>query len=229
MKDFNKKLNEWSNKVVKYCHEIATNPDYEMNLSFFAFQSIPKEKPDLLILGINPANSFTYPDQYNNPIWGLIADKQMTPDVFIQANPVFQNHNTWVLWKNLSKSFSDVQMNKILANSMYMNYVYFNTPDIATLLNKKHGKEVFNKCGEFSLELITDIIKPKQILCLGTEGCFDKLPITNKECLLKGNKRLLLKGKLLDFYIYGIPHTSGSITSDADRKQIGELLKKNFC
>jgi hypothetical protein len=200
-----------------------------MNLTFYAFQSAPKENPDLLILGINPAGEYTYSDLYNNPAWGLTIEKQMTADVLLKENPFFHNHETWTIWKNLCKSFTNERMNNILNSSMYMNFVYFNTPNIDILLSKKHGTEVFNKCRDFSLELITNIIRPKQILCLGTGGCFDKLSIIHKEVLLADGKRLLVKGKLLDIPIYGIPHPSGARTSDDNRKRIGELLRKDFC
>jgi hypothetical protein len=229
MTDFDKKLSEWSNKVVNYCHDKATNPEYNLDLSFYAFQSAPKERPELLLLGINPGREYSYADQFNNPIWGLTGDKQMTAERFIQANPMFHNHNTWALWKNLSKSFNSERMNDILSSSMYMNFIYFNTIKIENLLAKKGGKDVYGKCRDFSLELISDIIKPKQILCLGTGGCFDILPIKDKESLLENKKRLLLKGKLSGITIYGIPHPSGSITSDEDRKRIGELLSTGFC
>jgi hypothetical protein len=229
MDNYNDKLREWSNKVVNYCHTMATNPEYNLDLSFFAFQSLPKESPELLILGINPGREFTYADQFNNPIWGLTVEKKMTAEVFEKANPMFHNHDSWTLWKNLSKSFESDTMKDILSNSMYMNFIYFNTVKVENLLAKKGGKEVYDMCRNFSLELISEIIKPKQILCLGTGGCFDILPIKDKENLLVDKKRLLLRGKLSNIPIYGIPHPSGSITSDADRKRIGELLRKDFC
>lgn len=228
MTDFDKKLREWSNKVVNYCHDKATNPEYDLDLSFYAFQSAPKESPELLLLGINPGREYNYADQFNNPIWGLIDEKRMSAEVFVQANPLFHNHKTWTLWKNLSKSFESDRMNDILSNSMYMNFIYFNTVKIENLLAKKGGKEVYDMCRDFSLELIWDIIKPKQILCLGTGGCFDILPIKDKENLLVDKKRLLVKGRLSSIPIYGIPHPSGSITSDADRKRIGELLRQDI-
>lgn len=228
MTDFEKKLSEWSNKVVNYCHEIATNPEFNLNLSFYAFQSEPKESPELLILGINPGREFSYADQFNNPIWGLINDKQMTAEVFRKANPLFHDHKSWTLWKNLSKSFIDDTMNEMLSNSMYMNFIYFNTVKVEDLLAKKGGKMVYDMCRNFSIELISDIIKPKYILCLGTGGCFDRLPIKKSEKMLADKKRLLVKGEFSNIPIYGIPHPSGSITSDADRKRIGELLKKEF-
>lgn len=228
MTDFEKKLTEWSNKVVNYCHDIAINPEFDLDLSFYAFQSEPKESPELLILGINPGREFTYADQFNNPIWSLVNDKRMTAEVFRNANPLFHNHKTWTLWKNLSKSFSDDVMNEILSNSMYMNFIYFNTVKVENLLAKKGGKMVYDMCRDFSIELISDVIKPKHILCLGTGGCFDILPIKNKEKMLVDKKRLLVKGELSNIPIYGIPHPSGSITSDVDRKRIGELLKMDF-
>jgi len=229
MTDFDKKLREWSIKVVNYCHEMATNPDYNLDLSFYAFQSAPKESPELLLLGINPGREYTYADQFNNPIWGLKDEKKMSAEVFVKANPVFHNHDSWKLWKNLSKSFESDRMKDILANSMYMNFIYFNTAKVENLLAKKGGREVYNMCRNFSLELILEIIKPKQILCLGTGGCFDILPIKDEENLLVDKKRLLIKGKLSNIPIYGIPHPSGSITSDDDRKRIGKLLRKDFC
>ena len=229
MDNYNDKLREWSNKVVNYCHEMATNPEYNLDLSFYAFQSVPKERPELLVLGINPGEENSYGSQFNNPIWGLTEGKKMTAEVFEKSNPVFHNHDTWRLWKNLSKSFDGDRMNAILSNSMYMNFIYFNTIKVENLLAKKGGKEVYAMCRNFSLELISEIIKPKQILCLGTGGCFDILPIKDKENLLVDKKRLLIKGKLSNIPIYGIPHPSGSRTSDADRKRIGELLRKDFC
>lgn len=229
MTHFAKRLREWSNKVVTYCHEKATNPAYKLDLSFYAFQSVPKESPELLLLGINPGREYTYAEQFNNPIWGLTKEKKMTAEVFEKGNPEFNTHNTWMLWKNLSKSFESDKMKDILSNSMYMNFIYFNTIKIENLLAKKGGKEVYDICRNFSLELISEIIKPKQILCLGTSGCFDILPIEDRENLLVDKKRLLIKGKLSSIPIFGIPHPSGSITSDDDRKRIGELLRKDFC
>lgn len=228
MTNFDKRLSEWGNKAANYCHEKATNPEYDLDLSFYAFQSTPKESPELLLLGINPGREYKYADQFNNPIWGLTEEKRMSAKVFVQANPLFHQHTTWLLWRNLSKSFDNERMTGILSNSMYMNFIYFNTVNVNNLLAKKGGKDVYEMCRTFSLELISDIIKPKQILCLGTGGCFDILPIKDKKTLLMDRKRLLVKGKLSNIPIYGIPHPSGSRTSDADRKRIGKLLEENF-
>jgi hypothetical protein len=153
----------------------------------------------------------------------------MTPEVFAKGNPCFHTLEKWPIWQNLIKSFSDPQMNILLSNSMYMNMVYFNSKNIQDLLNKKHGREVINKCREFSVELITKVIKPKQILCLGTQDCFDQLKLNNKEVVWKKRIRLLVKGELFNIPVYGIPHPSGKVrVLDEDRKQIGELLKINL-
>lgn len=218
---------EWSNKAVASCHRLATNTELDLNLSFFAFQSIPKVNPDLLILGINPGNEFTYSDQYNNPGWGL-DESGMNAEIFMNGNPFSQDYENWLIWKNLRKSFIGEKMNNMLTNSMYMNFIYFNSLNIESLLQKKGGFEAFNNCRDLSVELINNIIKPKYIICLGTADCFDKLPLTEKECLLKDKKRLLLKGKLSGIQVFGIPHPSGSITSDADRRNIGDLLNLNL-
>jgi hypothetical protein len=236
MDNFDQKLLAWSDDVVKYCHSIATNPQYDMDLAFFAFQSAPKEKPDLLILGINPGGKdgvSNYEGQYSNSIWGLTDKNEMTPEVFAKGNPCFHTLEKWPIWQNLIKSFSDLQMNNLLSNSMYMNMVYFNSKTIRDLIDRNHGMKAFNKCRDFSVDLITKVIKPKQILCLGTAGCFGKLPYTDYKCLLKNEKiRLVIKGKLSNIPVYGIPHPTGnrvnSKLSPEDRIEIGEVLKNEF-
>ncbi|WP_299581680.1 hypothetical protein [uncultured Sunxiuqinia sp.] len=227
MSEFKANILEWSRNVVAYCHEVAMTPEYDMDLSFYAFQSLPKEQPELLILGINPAEQFSYADQYENPVWHLTEAKQMTPEVLLAGNPFYHEHKNWTIWKNLQKSFAQQEMQQILEESMYMNFVYFNSPNIEDLLNRRYGATAFKKCAEFSLGLITRIVKPKNILCLGTAGCFDYLPITSNgdSCLLRDSRRLLLKGKLDDIKAFGIPHPSGAHLADKKRVQIGEILK----
>jgi hypothetical protein len=228
MTNYERRLMEWSNKVVNYCHDKATNPDYNLDLSFHAFQSVPKESPELLLLGINPGREYAYADQFNNPIWGLIEEKRMTAEVFVKANPTIADLKTWRLWNNLSKAFYSERMNDILSSSMLMNLIYFNTVKVENLLAREGGKEVYDMCRDFSIELITDIIKPKRVLCLGTAGCFDLLPIKDETRLIQ-EKRLLVKGQLAGIPVYGIPHPSGSRTFYPNRKHIGEILSVEFC
>ncbi len=211
MENFDKKLKEWGRKVVDFCNEIATNEEYELNLHFYAFQSAPKQNPDLLILGINPGEEHEYKGK-------------ISVEKFIEANPFFCNHKDWAMWKRLSISFESIP--EILEESMCMNLVYFNTDNLQNLLKRKGGKEGFVKCKGFSLDLISEVIRPKCILCLGTATCFDYLPIENKEVLLKSRMRLLVKGEFNGIPTYAMPHPSGARVSNVNRKEIGKKLKE---
>ena len=109
-----------------------------------------------------------------------------------------------------------------------MNLVYFNTPNISNFLNRKNGVRTFKKNRDLSLDLILNVIKPKSIICLGTAQCFDYLPLINKETLLNGKKRLPPPPPPPPPPPYGIPHPSGSYTSNFDLEKISSLLDKHL-
>lgn len=216
MSDYEQKLEVWSKKVVAYCQKVATNPDLELDLAFYAFQSASKEKPDLLLIGTNPGKDFGY-------------NGKMTVEKFQEGNEFYYTHETWPLWKRLSVIFQDTKNKNILSDCMYMNLCYFNTTNIANLRKRTGGTDAIKKCKEFSLELINDIIKPKNILCLGTASCFDLMKLQNRETILKPKKnRLLVKGDLNGIQVYGVPHPSGSRVSNEDLQSVGKWLESKL-
>lgn len=229
MNDFNNRLNNWAINAVDCCHNIATDKNENFDLSFYAFQNAPIENPEIMFLGINPGGvAYNYASQYENPIWDLLNDKKMTPERFVKANPMAEEMKTWKMWKNLESTFHTEKLKKMYETSMKMNLVYFNTPNISDFLNRKNGAHIFKKNKNLSLELILNVIRPKNIICLGTAQCFDHLPLKNKETLLSGKKRLLVKGNLENIPVYGIPHPSGSYTSYVDLEKISSLFDKNL-
>ena len=225
MDEFNLKLINWAEKAVNFCHNIATDRNQDFDLSFYAFQNLPKENPEILFLGINPGGeAYPYSSLYENKKWGLINDKKMTTERFVKENPMVEEMQTWKMWKNLENIFRNDKLHKMYDSSMKMNLIYFNTPNISDFLVRKNATSIFNKNKDLTIDLILNIIKPKNIICLGTAQCFDKLSLKNKEILLNGKKRLLTKGNLENIPVYGIPHPSGSYTSYDDLDKISLIL-----
>ena len=61
MKDnFNQHLNQWLQEVANGCHEITTNPAYNMDIDFYVFQSNVTFQPKLMIIGSNPRGNKEY-------------------------------------------------------------------------------------------------------------------------------------------------------------------------
>lgn len=222
----NKKLLDWSEETVEYLHEVVTDKDNkELDLSFYAFQSEPKINPNVVFLGINPGGeSYSYDSLFKNPIWNLSNVGRMTPERFLQPNPFINEINDWKIWKELQKSFGSYPF---FNDYVYMNLIYFNTPNVEDLKNRKNGSIVYNKNVEFTKKLLTEIIRPKCIICLGTKDCFDRLTKQDK-VLLQSNKRLVSFGYLDGIKVFGIPHPSGSYTSNDHKKEIGKIIMENI-
>ncbi|MCU7540869.1 hypothetical protein [Riemerella anatipestifer] len=139
-----KKLLDWAYKTVEYLHNVATDENNkELDLSFYAFQSEPKLNPNVVFLGVNPGGeAYSYSSLYSNPIWDLIEDGKMTPKRFIKANPLIKGLKDWKIWKELKKSFGEYSF---FENYVYMNLIYFNTPNVEDLLRRKNGNIVLKK------------------------------------------------------------------------------------
>jgi hypothetical protein len=218
MDKFNLGLKDSAKKAVTYCHDAATDMEKEMDLTFYAFQSTPKYSPSILVLGLNPGGyPFTYSDQYNNPIWGLDKIQKMTPDVFTRANPCNESYTEFKLWRNLHNMFVTSGMEEVLADHVYMNYVYFNTSKFNDLYKRKGGSATISNCKALSIDLITNVLRPKSILCLGTADCFDRMPVRDTD-----------KGHLSGIPTFGIPHPSGSYTSLKDISEIAKIVKQEI-
>ncbi len=222
----NTELKSWAEETVNYLHAVATDKDNpEMDLSFYAFRTEPKINPNVVFLGINPGeHDYSYADLYKNPIWGLEKEGRMTPERFIKADPSIEDLDKWKIWIELQKSFGNIDFFK---DYIFMNLIYFNTKKVEDLFSRKNGLEVYRKNIEFTTKLLVDIIKPKYIVCLGTKDCFDRLVI-EEEVLLKTTKRLVVTGFLGDIKVFGIPHPSGSYTSNEHKKEIGKVILRNM-
>jgi hypothetical protein len=220
---FEEQLMRWAEFTVDYCDNVART---KKDRSFYAFQSEPKFKPEVLLLGLNPHEDFSYSSQRVNHKWGLKG--RMTPEVFIQQNPWYTggrqaDNKDWQIIKSYKKIVNvHPDLYRQLDNMVYMNILYFNSKNFdefqKSFLND--WKEVFDNCVQLSQLAIFDIIKPKKIVCFGKNTCFNSLvgKSTTKETIGP-----IIKAKIKDTDVYGITHPSARI-SDVERINIGMHL-----
>lgn len=222
---FNEKLKKWADFTVKYCHNIALITDR----SFYAFQSEPKENPEVLILGLNPGGNFSYQSMYDHKTdgWGLNKSRKMITEVFIHQNPGYKGGRLedpikeWNILNNMNKTINvNNEFRQLFDNMVYMNILYFNSTDFNEFKDhfKELWQEVYENCIQLSTLLITEIIKPKRIICLGIDNCYKRfIGNAQSEELIKGSLYKSLKN---DFKIYGMTHPSAR-TSNFSRENIG--------
>lgn len=239
---YDERLQKWAEFTVDYCDTIART---KIDRSFYAFQSEPKFKPDVVIMGLNPYGKSSYESHYNNEGWGLKSFGKMTPEVFIHQNPWYiggeqsgklidgKKPKEWNILKKLNITMNvHPELNKYFHNMVYMNVLYFNSSDFKEFQNefKSDWKEVFDNCVKLTFLLISEVIKPKVVLCLGVGNCFrnfvGKNPIEN---ILPPS---LAKSTIDGIDIYGMTHPSARI-ANKKREEIGwhlysELLDKSF-
>lgn len=235
--NFESRLKNWATKVANECHNIATSSNIEerVDLFFYALQSPPKENPDLLIIGLNPGGSDadTYLSACNTR-----EIERMTYKEIMKENPFWHKRDSkkrdenWAIWTRLKHSFINDEMFQLLENSVYMNLLYFNSGNFNDFLSKSGSKKAFDVCCKLTNEAISDVFKPKMIICLGVSDCFNGI----KGCTSfeefprnKNNKKILVKKYFNDIPVYGIPHPSSArgITNE-DRALIGKLIYEDF-
>jgi len=199
-KEFSDKKEKWLKEVADGCHDIAMkDPSYP---DFYVFQSLIFEKPDLLILGANPAGDKTYKQ--------ALADKskekgvdfsRRTKDDLINGENQYLANPDWAISKPVLAMFDEM----ILRKSVVMNSVYFNTPDISGLSKFQADKK---KMIDFSIyktkEFIYEICKPKTVLFIGMNSPkWMGINFNHKEdTVLRSDDGFLIQEKK----IQGIPH-----------------------
>lgn len=162
-KEFLEKKEKWLEEVADGCHNMAMKDDNYPD--FYVFQSLIFEKPDLLILGANPAGDKTYRqalcDKSNEN--GVNLSRRTKDDLINGENQYLANPK-WPIAIPVLAMFDE----KILKKSVVMNSVYFNTPDIFGFSKFKNDKqEMIGFCISKTKEFIYEICKPKTVLFIG--------------------------------------------------------------
>lgn len=213
----NENLRAWAQKTIDTITPFAE----EINVDFYPLQSPMLEKPQVLILGLNPAGGHTYISQKET--WKFEGD-QMSVDQLLRGNPTFElENNTWSYIKGLRK-FSFIRELLDQGDYVLMNYYYLSTSRFADV-GKRH-KDALGKCKDLTFELI-DLLKPSMILVTGTANGIDFLPFENKRTVSDGHKqRLLVTGNHKDIPVFAIPHPSWLAITSAEIEAIDVNLKE---
>jgi hypothetical protein len=222
-----KEFDKWADKACRFCYDKAISN--EINLNFYAFQSEPliDKQPELLILGLNPHGS----DDYWNG--KFIPPYEEAIACFSKGNPWFKEKDQWKLWQGLKRVFQKGNIEHMLQDDysyLYMNVLYFNTNKIADFNKFDKQGNVFRESVNLTAEFI-QLLKPKRILCLSIEQCFNRLKNNFTDCQIL-TPSFLETGQWGNIPVYGIRHTSlpneGEILAgkglkylfDKDRQQI---------
>lgn len=199
-KAFEEELQKWCEKACRYCYSLVQSG--KVNLSFFAFQSEPRFKPEILILGLNPGNDYGF-DKNKYPNF------EETLKMFSKANAWFIEKDNWRLWRGINRVFTHAKLKTMLNQEdsfMYMNLLYFNTKRFNDFKRKYDPKEeIFEECTELTAELLSNIIKPRRIICLSINECYNRLVSSNSIVYIPSS---LTRGEWNGIPVYGIRHTS---------------------
>jgi len=225
--NFNNQIDKWLTQVSEGCHSLAKLD--ERYPDFYVFQSKIHYKPELLIIGANPAGDTNYLDLLKRR-----GVNYRTKDDLANASNQYLDNPNWNVSRPLLQMFSDIRLRSILEKSVIMNAVYFNTSKVSDLRKFEHGAEMITFCTTKSLELIYNILSPKNILFNGKDAS-KWLGITfNDETdtvLHDGKKSWLIQKKVVNnINHYRILHTSRnySFNTGLNLKMKKEYFEKNL-
>lgn len=226
---FSEKRDKWLEEVANGCHNIAMrDKDYP---DFYVFQSLIFENPDLLIVAANPAGDKTYKQALcdKSKEKGIDFTRRSKDDLVNGENQYLANPN-WKIANPILAMFGE----EIIKNSVVMNSVYFNTPNISGFSKFKNDKaEMISFCVSKTKEFIYEICKPKSVLFIGMDSPkWMKINFNNEEdVVLKSIDGFLVKEKKIDgirhFLIY---HTSRNpkFNTGENLRLKAEFFKSNF-
>ena len=168
-------LEKWANKTAAAYDKLAREED-SCNRSFYSQSDLTKlnKSPELLVLGINPADRYNskydypidadgYKGQIQNENWGI--PNGMTGERLLKGNPFEQNKSKWRIWPPIEKLFNMSGLSYMLKEGCY---AYSNIILYAT----KEARDIPSKALEllpYTFKLI-DAISPRFIMCLGKDS-----------------------------------------------------------
>ena len=162
---FTQNLNRWSREVADGCHEIAVNPDCDMDLDFYAFQSKVNYQPELMVIGSNPGGNEKYSEM--NRKRG--RERREADDLGICNCNQFLANDGWGSMRSLCDLFSGAVLRPVFEEAVLTNVVYFNTGTFREFQRRMNrgGREAVLFCVEKTVELICDVVRPRHMLLMG--------------------------------------------------------------
>jgi len=225
------KLEKWAKETVEVYKKQSTEIGFytQTPLSIFLKDNI--QKPDLLILGINPGsgggirrNTGTELLKGNPCFEGMDSDRIIKNMSEEKDNN--KNRKGWALWhrvNNMLKFSNNEDHKKILRNLdrfVLSNMIFFGTEKENQIPNIKR-----EECAKQTIELIS-ILQPKVVLLLGSQSrkLFDRASENKLEVLVPNSMYHCMSGKS---HVLAIKHTAyyySSIEMELIGKTIGYIL-----
>lgn len=225
------KLEKWAKETVEVYKKQSTEIGFytQTPLSIFFKDNI--QKPDLLILGINPGsgggirrNTGTELLKGNPYFEGMDSDRIIKNMSEEKDNN--KNRKGWALWhrvNNMLKFSNNEDHKKILRNLdrfVLSNMIFFGTEKENQIPNIKR-----EECAKQTIELIS-ILQPKVVLLLGSQSrkLFDRVSENKLEVLVPNSMYHCMSGKS---HVLAIKHTAyyySSIEMELIGKTIGYIL-----
>ncbi|MDI9868234.1 hypothetical protein [Flectobacillus roseus] len=219
-------LAKWADSTANLYHDLAQKkPDFDK--AFYSQSNLNdlEQRPELLILAINPGSGGSYTDQVTNSLWtGWGLDGKMDGTALLKGNPTWDTRDTWPFWQRLKSILRRGEIESIIQDKS--KFVLSNL----TLFSSVQAKDLPklpSECIQKTIELI-NILQPKKILCLGISDCIEPLKKEGKfttEMLLPNN--LLSFGKYQHIPIYSIKHPASRYNNE-EMNLVGKCLKYLF-
>ena len=209
-------LIDWAEKTVEAYHNIAKREDVNKAYYTQSDLSLLSEKPELMIVGINPGSASSYTDQCKNKNWSYLYNNPLDKNHLWKGNyckeegksSSWDNHKKWKYWAGLKICISQTALSTIIDDDskiIVTNASFFNTKKANEI-----PESLLLETIPYTLDLINKTI-PKNIIFLSGKKCFERL-----YHLSKSSKQFQFKykhicgnifvGVLNDKFCIGIPH-----------------------
>ena len=181
-------LRKWAEETVKEYHYIASRK--EVNIAYYTQSdlSILSEKPELMIVGINPGNPFrkpTYTEQCNNKNWSYLSNNPLDKNHLLKGNycrekdkpSSWDNHKNWKYWTGLKTCLSQTELSAIMDDDSKI--IVTNASFFSTKKANGIGEALLKETIPYTLDLI-NITSPKHLIFLSGKKCFERLLVLSR-------------------------------------------------
>ena len=221
------KLQKWAEETVKQYHEIASRKD--VNIAYYTQSdlSILLDKPELMIVGINPGSFSTYSDQRKNTNWSFLYNNYLDKNHLLKGNYCHEEgkpsswdcHRKWGYWNGLKRCLSKTgKLFSIIEDDSKI--IITNASFFSTEKANEIPESLLKETIPFTLDLI-DKTSPKYVIFLSGQKCFERL------CHLSRSSRLfqfeykhicgnIYFGLLNNKFCIGIPHPAYKTNEELD-------------
>lgn len=207
-------LQAWAKETVAAYHEIALKE----NKAYYTQSdlSLISERPELMIVGINPGSEGSYKDQCENKNWSYLYKNNIDANHLLKGNycreegkpSSWEKHKKWKYWNGLKRCLSQTNLKTILDDDRKI--IITNASFFSTSKANEISDSLLIETIPFTLKMI-DKTDPKHLIFLSGKSCFEKLHRISKSSNIIqfeykhvcGN---IFIGKLNGKLCVGIPH-----------------------